>query len=470
MLQGRGQMDVLCNYRRYHGIARIMINRGVLLLCLSSVAVAPATACAADVVEFLSGATVRGTMKQIRKDKREFDFEATNGTQTSVRTYSYSEVHAVTINGKRYVLNEHPDPTVRPRPSESTNDGSGVAPPGQPVERIERTREEVQALIDKIGRTPPDWFDATPLNYPQTLDLSWPDPGKDEWNNQKFVGQYVWQIINPNPGKWREGIKLLHHIVAVNKDNPTALKKALNQLGTLYCSLLEDWPRAAFWWQKAGGGTSGGMGQGGFRVGYEVGLARCYWELGNREMAVGLLKRVGGYNSGAVHLWAELGEHDRALQMAGQNAQQYPATHLICGDICRHAGKYDEALVHYQKVAGLEDHEKYGRAIYEAKDRILGLQAQRTIDLSSIRDGVYTASSLGYAGLLEVAVTVKSQRITSVKVVRHEEKQYYSSFTDIPNQIIQKQSVQGIDATSGATITAEAIISASAKALARGVR
>jgi uncharacterized protein with FMN-binding domain len=212
------------------------------------------------------------------------------------------------------------------------------------------------------------------------------------------------------------------------------------------------------------------MGQGGFRVGYEVGLARCYWELGNRDMAVEQLRRVGRYNTGAVHLWAELGEHEQALQMALPHARQYPTAYITCGDICRHAGRYDEALAHYQRVADLPDDEKYARPIYNAKDRILGLQAERAFDLSLVRDGVYTAKSLGYAGFIEVAVTVKDRQITAVRVIRHKEKQYYSSLTDIPNQIIRKQSIQGIDATSGATITAEAIISASAKALAGGIR
>jgi len=69
-----------------------------------------------------------------------------------------------------------------------------------------------------------------------------------------------------------------------------------------------------------------------------------------------------------------------------------------------------------------------------------------------------------------VAVTVRNHRITNVKVTRHVEKQYYSSLTDIPNQIIAKQSVRGIDATSSATITAEAIINAVAKALVQATR
>jgi uncharacterized protein with FMN-binding domain len=42
--------------------------------------------------------------------------------------------------------------------------------------------------------------------------------------------------------------------------------------------------------------------------------------------------------------------------------------------------------------------------------------------------------------------------------------------TDTPAKIIAKQSVQGIDATSNATITSEAIINATAKVLSSGVK
>ena len=42
----------------------------------------------------------------------------------------------------------------------------------------------------------------------------------------------------------------------------------------------------------------------------------------------------------------------------------------------------------------------------------------------------------------------------------------HSALTDVPNQIIEKQGVKGIYATSRATITAEAILNATAKALA----
>ena len=65
---------------------------------------------------------------------------------------------------------------------------------------------------------------------------------------------------------------------------------------------------------------------------------------------------------------------------------------------------------------------------------------------------------------------VKDGRIEDVRVTRHREKQYYSSITDTPKKIVERQSVAGIDATSSATITSEAIINATAKALADGLK
>ncbi|MFO0817710.1 MAG: FMN-binding protein [Pirellulales bacterium] len=82
------------------------------------------------------------------------------------------------------------------------------------------------------------------------------------------------------------------------------------------------------------------------------------------------------------------------------------------------------------------------------------------------RTGEYRAKSLGYEGDVEVEVTVRAYRIEDVKIVDHKEKQFYSALTDMPRQIIKKQTVKGVDATSRATITAEAVLNATAKALA----
>ena len=71
---------------------------------------------------------------------------------------------------------------------------------------------------------------------------------------------------------------------------------------------------------------------------------------------------------------------------------------------------------------------------------------------------------------MAVEVTVTGGRLESVKITDHKEKQFYSSLTDTPAQLIKRQSVQGIDGTSGATITSQAIVNATAKALAKGTR
>jgi uncharacterized protein with FMN-binding domain len=92
------------------------------------------------------------------------------------------------------------------------------------------------------------------------------------------------------------------------------------------------------------------------------------------------------------------------------------------------------------------------------------------LDVKKVRDGTYRASSIGYEAPIEIEVTVRAGRITDLRVTSHHEKQYYSALTDTPRRIIAKQSVKGVDATSSATITSEAIINATAKALAGGMR
>jgi uncharacterized protein with FMN-binding domain len=77
---------------------------------------------------------------------------------------------------------------------------------------------------------------------------------------------------------------------------------------------------------------------------------------------------------------------------------------------------------------------------------------------------------MGYEAPVKLEVTVNGGRIADIKVVEHHEKQFYSSIADTPRRIIEKQSVKGIDATTGATLTSEAIINATAKALSSGLK
>lgn len=323
-----------------------------------------------------------------------------------------------------------------------------------------KTKAEVLALIRKIGATPPDWFAATPLNYPRTLDLSWsPPPQGAPWDPSKNVGQFIWTSINENEGRWKEGVKFLHHMLTVNRDKPATVKQVMGALGNMYHDLHQDWARAAFWKQMAGDTDT-------------VELAHCYFKLGSKDMASEILNRLGAdrtRHASIVRLWAEVGEPARALQLAEQMANSIPdAGNLAAGDVCKAVGRFPEAMGYYQKAIAaksgsrdLDQNRKRAQASYDA------LKASEGLDLKKVPDGRYKADSFGYSGQVEVEVTVASGTIAGVKVTRHTEKQYYSSITETCANLIKKQGAKGVDATSGATITSEAIINATVKALPR---
>lgn len=412
--------------------------------------VACATVARAAEIEFLDGKKLEG--KILARDAKSLKLEVTTNGKPTVQTYPLSTVHAVTINDKRYVINEK-------------RGASG----GENSDRtVKRTEAQVRALIEKVGREPPEWFADTPLNYPKTLDLSWPEQPTGPWNNQKNVGQYIWDVINPNPNKWREGVKLLHHLLVLHKDDPAKRERNMITLGHMYHNLHQDYARAAFWWLKADVPESGGN-----RL--CVQLARCYYELGNKQMAVKLLAQQRVSVVG-IKLWADMGELDKAVQMA----QQYPATadsganeaFLYVADGFRQAGQPKEALQWYEKVLAIPSPDKndphFQRTREQAQDAITTIKLFDLSDPKQVADGTYEEEAQGYEANVRVSVTVKSGRIEQVRIAQHREKQFYSALTDTPNKIIAKQGVKGVDATSNATITSNAIINATAKALASG--
>jgi uncharacterized protein with FMN-binding domain len=354
--------------------------------------------------------------------------------------------------------------SIGPAPRKTgTRPPTGAATPGAPT-ALARTRAEVEALIQKAGASAPDWWSSVQLNYPPTLDLAWPDPKpKEPWTPSKNVGQYFWSVINENPGKWREGVRLGHHLLSVNKNNPAVVQKAMNQLGMMYFNLLGDWARAAFWWRKAGFDD-------------DVDLAHCYWKMGSREMAVAIIGELtfdDTRHGNIIKLWADMGDLDKALVLAEASARVGgpDIAYLAAGDACRMAGRYPQALAYYQKVlaapAGQRDI-KQNKA--RAQASIDAIRAAEGLDLSKVRDGTYTATSIAYAGPLDVAVDIRGGRILSVKVTRHQEKQFYTALTDTPAQIVARQGIKGVDAVTGATITSEAIMNATVKALAKGMQ
>ena len=419
----------------------------LIVVCFLFACETPSLLLAADLVEFVNGAKTTGTMQEIRKSKKEFDFEVQLGGRKIVRTYAFEKVHAVTMNGKRHVLTPMSDAIA-------TGDGSSTL----------RTKTQVLELINEVGQTPPEWFASTPLDYPKTLDLEWPlkPPGKG-WNESKNVGQYKWGVINPNPGRWHSGVRLVHHIMTLHKDQPALLQRDMKVLGEMYFELFQDYPRAAFWLQRANVKTPEPQ---------SIFLAECYWRLGNKQMA---LQMMSGRTlpTNAIKLLGAMGQTDRALRLSEAFAKlnRPHEAYLLAGDACRMVGRHDEAIGYYQKVldAPAARNEEY-RARYRgrAQDSIDAIQLAEKANVAQVADGAYKATSVGYNGTLEVEVRVADHRIEEVKVTQHREKQFYAALTDTPNQIIKKQSVKEIDATSRATITSQAIVNAAARALAKG--
>lgn len=454
-----------------------------LLASLVVVVMMLSTSAHAATIEFLSGSKVECIV--ISKTDTVLTVEITVSGKKVTSNYQLSTIHAVTIGDKRYVLNEKTagattsagPSTATSRPATGSTTGSsttGSSTSGSTgtgntlASKDTRTRAEVEALIDQLGRTPPDWYNSTPLNYPQSLDLTWPEKPQGAWNNQKNMGQYVWDVINTNPGKWREGVRLMHHLLVVNKDDSKTTSRVMQSLGGMYHNLLEDYARSAFWLRKAGVEQYPDV-----VPGKTVLLAECYWRLGSKSMADELLDKAPATVS-TIKLLADMGDTTKALQLCDALARQgYPDTaYMHAGDASRVAGQYQQALQYYQKVLDVpatgQQQKRIEKFQARARASMDAIKLFELTDVSRVRDGSYDASSLGYEGQVGVNVVVRSGRIESVRVTQHREKQFYSALTDTPAKIIAKQGVKGVDATTNATITSEAIINATAKALASG--
>ncbi len=147
---------------------------------------------------------------------------------------------------------------------------------------------------------------------------------------------------------------------------------------------------------------------------------------------------------------------------------------LAAGNACRLVGRYDDAITLYEMALSVPATGRTKIMIERQHDRaracIAAIKQFEALDLARVADGTHSGTATSYAGPLTVAVTVKGGKIVRVKVTRHKDKQYYGAITETPAEIVRKQSVNGVDAVTGATITSEAIVNATAKALAGAVR
>jgi len=435
--------------QRGRGVIAAALLAAVLLL-------APASPLRADTVESLSGAVIEG--KVLSRDAKFIVMEVKVGGKPVQRKYGISLIRAVTIDGVREVLKEGGPATP--------GTGTGAKTPGKvggPGPGGTRSKAEVEALIN-AAKVEPDWLADTQLNLPKSLDMAWPEKPPGGWNNQVNIGQYIWDVTNPNEKRWPEGIKLMHHLMDLHKNNAEIKERAMGTLGGMYHHLFQDYARAAYWWRQ----TQKQEG---------VYLAECYFKLGSKTMAMEIVNpmmRQARYPVALVKLLADMGEVDLALKLteatikAGSNAADEAM--MYAGDACRIGGRFKQAQQYYEKIVALPDTNDNKKSKARARASLDAIKYFDTFDLGKIADGTYKDSSLGYEGMVEVTVVIAGGKFESVKVTNHKEKQYYASINDTPAQIVSKQSVKGVDATSRATITSEAIINASAKAMAQGVK
>lgn len=84
----------------------------------------------------------------------------------------------------------------------------------------------------------------------------------------------------------------------------------------------------------------------------------------------------------------------------------------------------------------------------------------------SLRDGVYTASAEGFSGLVTITLTVKDGVITDITNTNSDTKSFFKrAWSLIQPEILQSQTVDGIDGVSGATYSSNGILNAAKAAI-----
>jgi uncharacterized protein with FMN-binding domain len=326
-------------------------------------------------------------------------------------------------------------------------------------------RAEVEAEIAEAGRTHPAWWESVSLDYPKSLRLDWPEPREERrWEPTRNPGQYLIGIVYLRPEKWKPTAKLFHHMLAVNRERPDVRASTMDRLGHIYTSLLGDYARGAFWYRSAAA-------EGLTSTDQKVELARCYWQLGNGEMAAELLAGLQSPTSSAILVWAGMGQLGRALEVADSIAagRQASKANLAAGAACSSQADYEGAARYFTKVVNQQasrgNRRRASRYQQCAREAISSLDVMKRFDPARLKSGTYTGVATGFRGDVKVSVTVEDGKIGAIEVVEHEEDWFFTSLKDVPQQIVDQQGLEGVDAITGATMTSVAIVNAAAKAL-----
>jgi uncharacterized protein with FMN-binding domain len=171
-------------------------------------------------------------------------------------------------------------------------------------------------------------------------------------------------------------------------------------------------------------------------------------------------------------LYAKYGEFERAKATLDQAAQGLPGppwkimrqADLAAeyGDLYAAWGQPEEAKRHYAQAASLYPTAKPPYGGHLLASRAADVQAKldlltfRSLATARLRDGQYRDKALGYAGPIQVTLTVAQGKIADIQLA-HEEKIDQNACVLVPQRIVAQQSLQ-VDAISGATVTTHAIV------------
>ena len=197
-------------------------------------------------------------------------------------------------------------------------------------------------------------------------------------------------------------------------------------------------------------------------------------------------KRLASAPEGHTHEYLNLaacyshfGEHKSAEQIMNIALQRLPKPpwrianeakiHDHFGDLYAKMRKTDLARRHYRRAAELfpTSRQPYGRHLLKRHaERVrtkIELLDMKSLDFGRLRDGSYRGTTIGYRGDITVTVTVRGGKVADVKT-QHKEDIEQGATRIVPERIVKAQSLE-VDGITGATITSEAIVIGTFRAL-----
>ena len=178
-------------------------------------------------------------------------------------------------------------------------------------------------------------------------------------------------------------------------------------------------------------------------------------------------------------IYTQYGEYERAIRTLTLALTRLPEgptkimrqadIHDAFGDVLTASGNIAAAKKNYQQAIQLYPtaKPKYGRHLLPRRAKKvqakLDLLNYRPLSDATLKDGRYTDKALGYSGDINLTVIVKGGRVTDI-TANHKEKIDQGACVTVPQNIINQQTLK-VDGVSGATVTKDAIVAGTYRAL-----